>query len=240
VDAAGNLYVSDEGGVHKISPDGAYATVFARPSYGIAVDSAGNLYIADQFSCRIRRLSQAGVMTTVAGNGTCGYSGDGGPATAAQLFFPLALAVDQAGNVYFVDEGTAVRVRRVSPDGIITTVAGGGSGELLDGSVATSGKLSEVIGLAADSTGNLYFQEFSVFYPTFLEIQRRVRKISPDGVVTTVAGTGDPGYSAMAGPPFWRFSIASTSFTGPSFTGLNQLNVQVPTGVPPDLLCQCG
>ncbi len=88
LDTAGNLYVSDEFGVRKISPSGVTTKVSSVPSYGIALDTMGNLYMADQFSCQIRRFSAAGTMTVVAGNGSCGYSGDNGTATAAQIGFP--------------------------------------------------------------------------------------------------------------------------------------------------------
>src|SRR5262249_27977633 len=136
----------------------------------------------------------------VAGNGTMGYSGDGGPATAAQLSFVIAMAMDPAGNLYFVDQGEMIRIRRVTSDGMITTVAGGGSGVLLDGQLATSGTLYEVIGLAVDGTGNIYFQEGSAFYHDAQEIPRRIHRISPGGIVTTIAGTGDIGYYGDGGP----------------------------------------
>jgi uncharacterized protein (TIGR03437 family) len=199
-DSRGNFYVSDEYGVRKISPDGATARVFDRPTYGIATDRAGNLYYSNGFSSQIRRVSPSGETTPVAGTGSTGYSGDGGPATAAELSYPGAMATDPAGNLYFVDHGETVRIRKVTSDGTITTVAGGGADDLLDGRLATSGKLRDVIGLAADGAGNLYFQEFSVFYPTYLEIPKGVRKVSPDGVVTTIAGAGGFGYSGDGGP----------------------------------------
>ena len=196
VDTAGNLYVSDEFGVRKISPSGATTKVSSTPSYGIAVDTTGNLYMSDQFSCQIRRFSTAGTMTVVAGNGSCGYSGDGGMATAAQIGSATAMNVDRTGSIYFV-EGDA-RIRKVSPEGIITTIAGGGPGELADGSLATSGGIRDVIGLATDSTGSVFYQEFSAFNQD--DYPRRLRKISPGGIVTTIAGTGSAGYSGDAGP----------------------------------------
>jgi uncharacterized protein (TIGR03437 family) len=197
LDAAGSLYVSDELGVRRISPSGATTRVSSTPSYGIALDTMGNLYMADQFSCQIRRFSVAGKMTVVAGNGSCGYAGDDGMATAAQIAFPTAVNVDLTGNIYFA-EGS--RIRKVSPEGIITTFAGGGPGDLVDGSLATSGGIRSVIGLATDQTGSVFFQEFSAFYPDYLNIPRRVRRISPAGIVTTIAGTGSAAYSGDAGP----------------------------------------
>jgi uncharacterized protein (TIGR03437 family) len=188
VDGEGNLYVADGTGVHKISSDGANTVVWPKPSYGIAADSAGNLYIAD--ACQIRRLSPTGPMTTIAGDGTCGNSAD----SAASPF-----ALDRSGNLYFVDGYNGARIRKISPDGTITTVAGGGSGDLADGSIATSGALTELLGLAADDAGNVYYQEFSTFYPGN-SVPRRIRKVSADGVVTTIAGSGNQGYSGDGGP----------------------------------------
>ncbi len=199
-DARGNFYVSDEYGVRKISPDGATVRLFGKPTYGIATDRAGNLYFSNGFSSQIWRISPSGESTPVAGNGSTGYSGDRGPATAAELSYPVAMTTDPAGNLYFVDQGATVRIRKVASDGTITTVAGGGSDDLPDGRLATSGRLHEVIGLAADAAGNLYFQEGSAFYVGVQEMPRRVRRISPDGIVNTIAGTGEIGYSGDGGP----------------------------------------
>jgi uncharacterized protein (TIGR03437 family) len=174
--------------------------VFDKPSYGIATDRTGNLYFSNGFTSQIRRVSPSGETTTVAGNGTTGYSGDGEPATAAELGYPGAIATDPAGNLYFVDHGETVKIRKVASNGTITTLAGGGSGDLPDGQLATSGRLYEVIGLAADGAGSLYFQEGSAFYIGVQDIPRRVRKISPDGIVKTIAGTGEIGYSGDGGP----------------------------------------
>jgi sugar lactone lactonase YvrE len=115
------------------------------------VDSADNLYIVDV--CRIRKVSD-GVITTVAGNGTCGFSGDDGPATNAQLNAPYGIAVDSAGNLYIADGGN-LRIRKVS-DGVITTVAGGAGGFSGYNGPATSAQLGYPTGLAVDSAGNIY------------------------------------------------------------------------------------
>ena len=122
----------------------------------VAVDSAGNLYIADMGNNRIRKISN-GVITTVAGNGTAGFSGDNGPATSAGLSIPFGVAVDSAGNVYIADTIISERIRKVT-NGVITTVAGGSllSGFTGDGCPATNVALSIPFGVAVDSAGNVY------------------------------------------------------------------------------------
>jgi NHL repeat len=152
----------------------------------IAVDSTGILYIADNNNFRIRKVS-AGVIATVAGNGTMGFSGDGGPATSAQIGYSVGVAVDSAGNLYLVDNYT--RIRKVS-SGVITTVAGNGTGGYSgDGVPATSASISPW-GVAVDGAGSLYIADFS---------NNRVRKVS-GGIITTVAGTGVSGFSGDGGP----------------------------------------
>ena len=195
-DSSGNLYVLDYGGVRKVS-GGTITTVasfnqsadFANFPNGLAADSAGNLYIADDFDNRIREVSVAGTLTTVAGNGTVGFSGDGGPATSAQLNFPSGVAVDSAGNLYIADQDNK-RIRRVSAGGTITTVAGNG-GFSGDGGPATSASLDSPYSVALDSVGNLYIAD---------SLNHRIRKVSAGGTITTVAGSGIPGFSGDGGP----------------------------------------
>lgn len=141
---------------------------------GLAIDPAGNLYIADAVDHRVRRISAAGIITTVAGNGYPGFRGDGGPAQAAQLNAPYGLAVDAAGNLFIADLGNA-RIRKVSPDGVIQTIAGGGVGGLT---------LSQPRNLALDAAGNLYLSDFG---------SHLVLRISTAGIVSSIAGTGSPG-----------------------------------------------
>jgi uncharacterized repeat protein (TIGR01451 family) len=208
VDTSGDLYIADAGNnrVRKISAAGVIRTVagngtcpnagfavecysgdggaatsaqFSDPS-GVAVDASGDLYITDTYNNRVRRVSAAGTITTVAGNGSYGYSGDGGPATSAQLGFPSGVAVDAGGNLYIADAGSG-RVRKVSAVGIITTVAGGGSAYPTDGAPATSVELG-VAGVAVDGSGNLYIAGGGV-----------VSKVSAVGIITTVAGGGTTG-----------------------------------------------
>jgi sugar lactone lactonase YvrE len=154
---------------------------------GIAVDSAGNLYIADSVNNRIRKVSN-GIITTVAGNGTAGFSGDNGPATSAQLYSPSGLAVDSAGNLYFAD-GANYRIREVS-NGVITTVTGNGTpGHSGDNGPAANATINGFF-VTVDSAGNLYIGDNN---------NHRVRKVS-GGTITTVAGTGTPGFGGDNGP----------------------------------------
>lgn len=152
---------------------------FCGPA-AVAGDSAGNVYIADPCSSRVRKISAAGIVTTVAGGNGQGYAGDGGPASSAQLNDPEGLAVDSAGNLYIADDGAAV-VRKVSTGGIITTVAGNGQQPFkpVDGVAATSIGLSGAHGVAVDAAGNVYIAE---------EGFARVRKVSADGTIATFAG----------------------------------------------------
>jgi uncharacterized protein (TIGR03437 family) len=205
VDSAGTLYIVDSGNsrIRKVS-NGVIATVagggssfgdngpatsaqFTYP-WEVAVDSVGNLYIADPDSNRIRKVSN-GVITTVAGNGNQGSSGDNGPATSAQLNSPAGVAVDSAGNLYIGDTLNN-RIRKVS-NGVITTVAGNGTpGFSGDNGPATSAQLNQLYGVAVDSAGNLYVAD---------TLNNRIRKVS-SGVITTVAGNGTPSFSGDNGP----------------------------------------
>jgi len=206
VDSAGNLYIADQENncIRKVA-DGVIATVAGNGTrgfsgdggpatgaqlwvpQGVTVDSAGNLYISDMDNHRIRRVSN-GVITTVAGNGTAGFSGDGGPATSAQLQYPQGIAVDYAGNLYIADTGNR-RIRKVSK-GVITTVAGNGwPGYSGDNGPATSAMFFPS-GIAVDSASNLYISDSG---------SERIRKVS-NGVITTVAGNGTAGFSGDGGP----------------------------------------
>ena len=168
-------------------PNGAAATSIALSDvYGIAVDTSGNLYVPSSTQNRVYKVAANGAISTVAGNGTLGYSGDNGPATNAQLDSPHSVAMDGAGNLYIADQGN-LRIRKVSLGGVITTVAGTGifgySGE---NGPAANAQISFVYGIAVDSAGNLYIADSGNY---------RIRKVSLAGTITTVAGTGVPGYS---------------------------------------------
>jgi hypothetical protein len=176
------------------SGDGGTATsVQLNSPGGVAVDGSDNLYITDVRHNVIRKVNRHGIITTIAGNGTCGYSGDHGPATSAQLDLRMGggIAADALGNIYFGDAFQNV-VRKVSVGGIITTVAGNGtSGYSGDNGSATSAQLNYPQGVAIDTAGNLYINDST---------NQRIRKVSPIGIITTVAGNGNPGYSGDNGP----------------------------------------
>ena len=161
---------------------------------GVAADAAGNLFIADTGNHRVRRVDAAtGVITTVAGTGTFGYAGDGGPATSAALAIPSAVAVDAAGNLFIADAGNS-RVRRVdAATGVITTVAGTGApGYGGDGGPATGAALN-------DPSGWRWTPRATCSSPT--RATSRVRRVdAATGVITTVAGTGAAGYGGDGGP----------------------------------------
>jgi uncharacterized protein (TIGR03437 family) len=158
---------------------------------GVAADQLGNLYLSDTDNHRIRRVDAKGVITTIAGTGTAGFSGDGGPAAAAQLNLPYGLAADAAGNLYIADLGNN-RVRRIAPDGTISTVAGNGyKASAGEGQIATQAPLLTPRNVAVDSIGNFYISEFQ---------GHRVRRVSPDGAMYTLAGDGVAGLGGDNGP----------------------------------------
>jgi sugar lactone lactonase YvrE len=209
VDSAGNLFITDSDRIRKVTIDKIIHTVAGNGSsgssgdggpatsarlygpYGIAVDSAGNLFIADTYNNRIRKVTTGGIISTVAGNGSSGFSGDGGPATSAQLNIPWNVAVDSAGNLFIADRDNH-RIRKVTPDGIIRTAAGiGTAGFSGDGGPASSAQLDSPLGAAADSAGNLFIAD------TFNSC---IRKVTPDGIISTVAGNGSSGFSGDGGP----------------------------------------
>ncbi|MDP9235829.1 MAG: NHL repeat-containing protein [Chloroflexota bacterium] len=180
--AAGIITTVAGGGVGDGGP--ATSGVFYSP-VSVAVDGSGNLYVADSNNCRIReRVAIGGTITTVAGNGFCGFGGDGGPATSASLNGPIGAVVDSSGNLYIADPGNC-RVRKVVlGTGVITTVAGNGTcAYVSDGGPATSTGLNYPSGVALDSTGaNLYIADM---------FDCRVRKVViSTGIITTVAGSG--------------------------------------------------
>lgn len=193
-------------GVPGFSGDGGPASAATlRGASAVATDSEGNLYIADTNNSRIRMVGREGVITTVAGTGEPGFSGDGGPATKARLLQPAALVVDSGGNLYIADLGT-YRIRMVDREGVISTVVGTGSdGFSPDGTPAANVQLGGVSGhvpsgLQIDEAGTLYFIDYG---------NNRIRLIDSDGLVRTVAGngevssSGDGGEAAAAGlyPP---------------------------------------
>jgi trimeric autotransporter adhesin len=210
LDAAGNLYIadSDNNRVRKVTPDGIISTAAGTgdPGYsgdggqatfaelkrplGVAIDISGNLFIADSDNHRIRKVTPGGVISTIAGNGTPGFSGDGGSPTSAQLHHPTSLAIDSAGSVYVADYVNQV-IRKITADGLINTVAGTGTqGFSGDGGLATSAQFSYPQGLALDGSGNLFIADSYNF---------RIRKLASNGVISTVAGVGTQGFSGDGG-----------------------------------------
>src|SRR5579872_2546095 len=228
VDASGNLYIADTGNqrVRKVDTNGVITTVAGNGAFGhtgdggpatsaqlnpgaVAVDSSFNLYITDSGTW-VRKVDKNGVITTVAGNGTLGDTGDGGSATTAEVG-AFSIAVDAAGNLYIAGGP----VRRVS-NGVITTVAGGGSAFPGDGGPATSASLS-AYGIAVDAAGNFYI----------VDRESRIMKVDGNGIITTVVAanrgfgdTGDGGPAINATLAF-VFSIAADPagnlYTAPSF-----------------------
>lgn len=214
VDVAGNLYIADQGnnvirkvtaatgvistiagtGTAGYSRDGSAATsAQLNTPIGVAVDGAGNLYIADTGNNVVREVSAStGIISTIAGTGTAGYSGDGGAATSAQLYSPNDLAVDGAGNLYITDFNNNV-VREVSAStGVISTVAGNNiPGYSGDGGAATSAEIHWPNGLAVDGAGNLYISD------TGNNVIREVMAAS--GIISTIAGSGSGGYAGDGG-----------------------------------------
>lgn len=209
-DSSGNIYWA--GGqlhsVFQVSPSGilAFYAGNGHPGYsgdngpavdaqlygpcGVAVDGNGNVYISDSNEQRVRKVSPSGVITTFAGNGIEGYSGDNGPAVDAELNFPCGVAVDGNGNVYIADSSN-VRIREVSPTGMITTIAGNGDeGETGDNGPALEAELSSPQFLAADASGNVYITD---------TYDCKIRKISTSGIISTVAGNGVCGYAGDGG-----------------------------------------
>ncbi|MFF8447653.1 RICIN domain-containing protein [Streptomyces leeuwenhoekii] len=208
VDSAGDLYIADAGNhrIRKITMADGKIHTFAGTGTGtyggdglsataahlnypfdVAVDGAGDVYIADYGNHRIRKVTKAdGKISTVAGTVGAGLASDGTDATAAQLKNPTAVAVDSAGNLYIADQGNQ-RVRKVAKaDGKIRTVAGTGAATYSGDNVkATSAALKWPLGVVVDSTGDLYIAD---------QHNHRVRRVTADGTISTVAGTGSPTY----------------------------------------------
>ena len=225
-DANGNIYIADAGNdvVREVNTSGIITTVAGNGStgysgdggaatsaelhgvYGVAVDASGNIYIPDFYNNRIRKVNTSGIITTVAGTGTAGYSGDGGSATSAEIWNPVSIAVDASGNIYFADRSNNV-VRKVNTSGIISTVAGNGSaGYSGDGGSATSAQIWGPQGLTVDAYGNIYIGDNS---------NNRIRMVNTYGIISTVAGNGAAGYSGDGG------SATSAELRSPTGVAVN-------------------
>jgi hypothetical protein len=215
MDVAGNLYVSDLYNhiIRKISPaiGGTITTIAGTPGiagysgdggpetaakfdqpYGLSFDTYGNLYVADQFNHAIRKIDAGThIISTIAGNGTPGFSGDGVAATNAILSYPTCVFVDRHNNIFVSDNGNQ-RIRVINTVNIISTAAGSGAtGWAGDGGPATSAGMSYPAGLCTDTSGNLYFCD---------AVDNRIRKVNTSGIINTICGTGTGGFSGDGGP----------------------------------------
>jgi Secretion system C-terminal sorting domain len=179
-------------GVAGFSGDGgpAISAQLNRP-LRVKLNSLGEILIADDFNNVVRKINTSGTITTYAGNGIVGYSGDGGPSTNASLWGPQDVAFDALGNMYIADGGNNV-IRKINSAGTITTIAGTGTaGYSGDNGNATAAQLYDPFGIVFDNSGNLYFSDAG---------NHRIRKINNSGIITTFAGTGIGGYSGDGGP----------------------------------------
>ncbi|HWT40036.1 MAG TPA: prepilin-type N-terminal cleavage/methylation domain-containing protein [Dongiaceae bacterium] len=239
-DAGGNVYVSEQGNsnIRKIDTS-ANVTTFAGAGiagyvdatgtsakfynpWGVAVDTSGNIFVADYNNNRIRAVSPSAVVTTLAGSGTATYAD--GTGTAASFNQPAGIAVDSSGNVYIGDYANN-RIRKITPGGVVTTLAGSTVGYV--DATGTSAKFYNPWGVAVDTSGNVYVADTN---------NNRIRKITPGGVVTTLAGSGTAAYADGTGTAAsfnWPIGIAvDTSgnvYVGD--TGNNRIRMITPAGV---------
>ena len=211
-DDHGNMYIADYYGqrIRKIDKEGIIHTIagMGRPGFGgdggpateaklfgpcsVALDKQNNLYFCDNYNQRVRKINLAdGTISTIAGTGSGGFNGNGGPAIVAQVQSPMGIAVDQSGNVYFSDCDNNC-IRKINTQGIISNYAGnayghgtGGGGFWGDGKAAANAELNHPKGLAIDAGGNLYFADC---------FNHRIRKVSSNGIISTVAGEGASGF----------------------------------------------
>ena len=195
-DKNGNIYVADSWN-HRVQK----------------FDSNGNLYFADASNHRIRKIDTSGNISTIAGTGTEGFSGDGGAATSATLDYPYRVTFDSNGNLYIPDLGNSV-IRKVDTNGNISTFAGNGTeGYSGDGGAATSATLSNPWGVTVDASGNVYIADSE---------NHRIRKVDTNGNISTFAGTGTSGYSGDGG------AATSATFKNPENTLWYNNNLYIP------------
>ncbi|HTB05832.1 MAG TPA: T9SS type A sorting domain-containing protein [Bacteroidia bacterium] len=204
---SGNVLISDIGNdrVRKVNTSGIISTIAGTGTYGfsgdggpatlasfrdpiaLAEDTKGDIFIVDVFNSRIRKIDHStGIITTVVGCGVRGYSGDGGPATLAELYYPSGINLDDSGNIYIADANNFC-IRKVTTTGYIYTVAGNGiAGYSGDGGSATSAELNYPSGVAADNSGDIFIAD---------QFNNRIREVSKNGIITTIAGNNKLGYS---------------------------------------------
>ncbi len=210
-DATGNIYIADgqNNRIRRVDRDGIISTfagtgaagyngdnipatqAMLRNPGGVAVDKQGNVYICDNGNNRVRKIDTGGVISTIAGTGVSGFSGDGGPALSAKISGISRLTVDGAGNVYFSDTNNHV-VRKIFTNGTINTFAGVGTQSGYNGEniPATTAKLNYPYQVNFDAVGNLYIAEGG---------GNRIRKVDTSGIITTIAGNGTMGFSGDGG-----------------------------------------
>ena len=203
-DSLNNLYIVDANNerIRVVSPAGGISTIAGRGHFGgdgsaataavlhrpqgVVQAADGTIYFTDTVNHRVRKVSPDGTISAVAGTGEPGYSGEGGPAAQATLYFPDALAIDSAGNLFVVDQ-KQLRVRKITPAGVISLVAGNGKAAYsVDGSGALLSGFAYITGIAVDSAGNIYLSE---------QVANRVKRITPSGSMSTYAGAavnGEP------------------------------------------------
>jgi len=200
VDSSGNFYVADAGNhkIHKITPSGLVSTLagsgvagdtdgqgtsaqFNQPT-GVAVDSSGNVYVADAGNHKIRKITPSGLVSTLAGSGVGGYTD--GQGTAAQFYWPHGIAVDSGGTIYVADTYN-YKIRKITPSGLVSTLAGSGVAGDTDGQ-GSYAQFDLPTGVAVDSSGNVYVADFK---------NNKIRKITPSGLVNTLAGSGVEGWN---------------------------------------------
>ena len=250
-DSLGNLYIAQGGSdiVSKVSSSGIITTVAGNTTRGysgdggpaldaelaapcgVAVDSAGNVFIAELVNARIRKVSPSGIITTVAGNGTQGYAGDGGQATNAELNTPAGIAIDSADNLYVADLGNN-RIRKIASNGIISTIAGNGvQGYSGDGGLAPNAELSGPNSLSVDSSGNVFVADTENNAIRLLTPAPAIPQINAGGVVngaSYMAPVTPGSIAAVFGSFFLTSSSGATSL--PLETSLQNLSFQFSGG----------
>jgi len=224
IDTTGNIYFTSLNCVFKQDPNGVVTRIAGtgRPGYsgdggpatnaqlhleglgfggtggaggpaGVAIDITGNVFVADVQNQRIRRISPDGIVITVAGNGSRGFSGDGGLAIDAQLASPSGIAISPQGYLLIADTGN-LRIRQVAQEGMIARVAGNGAyiyfAPESDGVLATNSQIGIPTAIAVDPAGNLFITESGTY---------RIRRVSPSGIIMTVAGIGLPRFNCAPG-----------------------------------------